>query len=200
MHKHRTIFLAYSTLDGFIEDPDGRGGTPNGGWMFRHGPEVVAGDKFRLGPILSTGVMLLGRKTWQLFSQIWPGRSDDFSMAMNHIPKLVATRTLTDLSAWKSSSRMKGDLLEVVDRQKVDRDIIITGSASVVHALAQQDLVDEYRIIVLPTILGRGTRLFEIESTPRDLRLVAAEKSGAGVFLRYERPAATAPMTGRLEA
>ena len=200
MQKHRTIFLAYSTLDGFIEDPDGRGGTPNGGWMFRHGPEVVAGDKFRLGPILSTGVMLLGRKTWQLFSQIWPGRSDDFSMAMNRIPKLVATRTLTDFSAWKSSSRVEGDLLEVVDRQKVARDVIITGSASVVHALAQQDLVDEYRIIVLPTILGRGARLFEIESTPRDLRLVAAEKSGAGVFLRYERAAATGLMTGGLEA
>jgi dihydrofolate reductase len=200
MQKHRTIFLAYSTLDGFIEDPDGRGGTPNGGWMFRHGPEVVAGDKFRLGPILSTGVMLLGRKTWQLFSQIWPGRSDDFSMAMNRIPKLVATRTLTDFSAWKSSSRVEGDLLEVVDRQKVARDVIITGSASVVHALAQRDLVDEYRIIVLPTILGRGARLFEIESTPRDLRLVAAEKSGAGVFLRYERAAATGLMTGGLEA
>ena len=94
----QTIVLAFSTLDGIIEDPDGSQRTPRGGWAFRDGP--VAPDHFRLGPKLDTGVLLLGRKTWELFSHIWPGRTDDFSLAMNRMPKLVASRTRTDLSAW----------------------------------------------------------------------------------------------------
>ena len=65
---YRTIVIAFSTLDGVVEDPDGRDGTPNGGWAFRHGAEAVAGDKFKLGTILETGVLLMGRKTWQAFS------------------------------------------------------------------------------------------------------------------------------------
>ena len=60
----RTIVIAFSTVDGITEDPDGRDGTPNGGWAFRHGPEAVAGDKFKLGRVLESAVLLLGRKTW----------------------------------------------------------------------------------------------------------------------------------------
>jgi dihydrofolate reductase len=188
---HRVTVIAFSTLDGFIQDPDGRGGTPNGGWAFRHGPEAVAGDKFMLGNLFNTGVLVLGRKTWQLFSQIWPGRSDDFSAAMNRIPKLVVSRTLTDFGAWQNSSRMNGDLLDAVQKQKADRDVIITGSASVVHALAGQDRVDEYRILVFPAILGGGTRLFEADSALAHLRLASVEKRGAAAMLRYERTAIT---------
>jgi dihydrofolate reductase len=66
------VVIAFITLDGVVSDPDGSGGTPAGGWAFRHGPEAVAGDKFRLGRTLDDGVMLLGRTTWQLFSWIWP--------------------------------------------------------------------------------------------------------------------------------
>jgi dihydrofolate reductase len=188
---HRVIVIAFSTLDGFMQDPDGRGGTPNGGWAFRHGPEAVAGDKFELGDLLGTGVLVLGRKTWELFSRIWPGRSDDFSAAMNRIPKLVVSRTRTDFSAWKNSSPMSGDLLDAVQRQKADRDVIITGSASVIHALAGQDRVDEYRVLVFPAILGGGTRLFDGDSALAHLRLTSVEKRGAAAMLRYERSAVT---------
>ena len=97
MNRTRTIAIAFSTLDGVIEDPDGRDGTPNGGWAFRHGPEAVAGDKFRLGSLFDSGVLLMGRKTWQQFSRLWPSRTDDFSAAMNRIPKLVVSRTVCDL-------------------------------------------------------------------------------------------------------
>lgn len=186
---HRTIVIAFTTLDGFTQDPDGRGGTPHGGWMFRHGPEAVTGDKFRLGPLFDTGVLLLGRKTWQLFAGLWPTRSDDFSRSMNRIPKRVASRTQADFSAWQNSSRIEGELFEAIEQQKQSRDVIITGSASVVHELIQRDRVDEYRILVLPTILGTGTRLFESGFAPRDLRLTSVEKSGAGALLRYERTA-----------
>jgi len=188
---HRTIVIEFSTLDGVIQDPDGSEGTPIGGWAFRHGPDAVAGDKFRLGPLFDSGVMLLGRKTWELFSRIWPNRSDPFSMAMNRIPKLVATRTLTDFGAWQRSSRIDGDLVETVEEQKAKRDVIIAGSASVIHALAKRDRVDEYRILVFPTIAGSGTRLFEGGAVARDLRLASVEKSGNAVLSRYERAAAT---------
>jgi dihydrofolate reductase len=191
MNTHRTLVILFSSLDGFMQDPDGRDGTPNGGWAFRHGPEAVAGDKFGLGPIFNSGVMILGRKTWESFSRLWPSRTDDFSAAMNRIPKLVATRSLTDLSAWRNSSRIQADLFDTIEKQKAERDVVITGSASVIHSLARQDRVDEYRLLILPTILGSGTRIFETGSVPLHLRLVSAEQKGAGVLLRYEREAVT---------
>jgi len=191
MSTHRTIVITFTSLDGVMQDPDGRDGTPYGGWAFRHGPEAVAGDKFGLRPILDTGVMIYGRKTWEAFARIWPTRSDDFSTAMNRMPKLVATHTRTDLGAWKNSCRIEGDLLDEVEKQKAHRDVVIVGSASVVHALARHDRVDEYRIKIFPTIAGSGTRLFETGGAPRHLRMVAVEKSGAAALFRFERACAT---------
>jgi len=191
MNTHRTIVITFSTLDGVTQDPDGRDGTPIGGWLFRHGPEAVAGDKFELGPILKTGVFVYGRKTWQAFSQLWPTRSDDFSAAMNQSTKLVATRTLTDVSGWHNSTRLEGDPLAAIETHKAERDVVIIGSASLVRELVRQDRVDEYRISILPTVVGSGTRLFEGLAAPRDMRLVSVEKKGAAALLRYERAAAT---------
>ncbi len=184
---NRTIVIAFSTVDGIVEDPDGTDGTPNGGWAFRHGPEAVAGDKFKLGPVLESGVLLLGRKTWQHFSHLWPNRTDDFSTAMNQIPKLVVSHGGMDLSAWENSSLISGDLLDAVVEQKKDRDIVVVGSASIVHSLAERDLVDEYRILVFPDLVGRGTRLFTAETSPTRLRQVSIETAGPVVLLRYER-------------
>jgi dihydrofolate reductase len=181
----QTIVIAFSSLDGIIEDPDGRGGTPDGGWAFRDGPPPP--DHFRLGPKLDTGVLLLGRKTWELFSRIWPGRTDDFSLAMNRMPKLVASRTRTDLSAWQNSSLMSGELLDAIEQIKADRDVIITGSASIVHALTEHDRVDEYRILFFPTALGSGTPLFSPKAAPVQLRLESVEASGSAILARYAR-------------
>jgi dihydrofolate reductase len=180
-----TIVLAFMTLDGIIEDPDGSGRTPYGGWAFR-GP--VAPDPFRLGPKLDTGVLLLGRKTWELLSLAGQGLTDDFSRAMNRMPKLVASRTRTaDLSAWGNSSLMSGELLDTVERNQADRDVIVMGSASVVHALAEHDRVDEYRILIFPTAVGDGTPLFSHKTTPAQLRLLSAEASGPAILARYGR-------------
>jgi dihydrofolate reductase len=181
----QTIVLAFSTLDGFIEDPDGRGGTSDGGWAFRDGPPPP--DHFLLGTKLDTGVMLLGRKTWEMFSSIWPGRTGYFALALNRMPKLVASRTLTDLSAWENSSLMSGELFDAVEKAKADRDVIIAGSISIVRALAEYDLVDEYRILSFPTALGSGTPLFSPRSAPVQLRLLSAETRGSGILARYER-------------
>jgi dihydrofolate reductase len=181
------IVIEFITLDGVVSDPDGSAGTPTGGWAFRHGPETVAGDKFRLGSVLDDGVMLLGRTTWQLFSRLWPARDDPFSVRMNAVPKLVATRTLTDVSAWANSRIIDGDLVETVQRER--RDVIITGSLSVVRTLMAEDLVDEYRLLTFPTVLGDGERLFAAGAEPQYLECVSAEPAGAAVLARYRRAA-----------
>jgi dihydrofolate reductase len=181
------IVIEFITLDGIVSDPDGSDGTAAGGWAFRHGPEAVAGDKFRLGSVLDDGVLLLGRKTWQKFSRIWPGRDDPFSARMNAVPKLVASGTLTDASAWAHSEVVGGDPLDAVRGER--RDVIITGSLSIVHRLIAGDLVDEYRLLSLPTILGAGERLFPGGGPPVHLECLSAERSGAAVLARYGRAA-----------
>jgi dihydrofolate reductase len=184
---NRVIVIEFVTLDGVVEDPDGSAGTSAGGWAFRHGPQAVAGDKFKLGSRLDTGALLLGRETWQLFSTLWPSRSDEFSTRMNTAPKWVASRTLTDVSAWNNSTVVGGELTTEVRRLRSERDVIVIGSTSVVHALMDHDLVDEYRLLVFPTVLGVGRRLFTGPAGARDLRLVSVEQSGAAALMCYEK-------------
>jgi dihydrofolate reductase len=181
------IVIQFITLDGMVSDPDGSAGTPTGGWAFRHGPETVAGDKFRLGRVLDDGVLLLGRTTWQLFAGLWPGRDDPFSARMNAVPKLVASRTLTDTSPWANSRLLDGDLVEAVKQER--RDVVVTGSLSVVHTLMADDLIDEYRLLAFPTILGAGRRLFPAGEPPVYLETRSVERAGATVLTRYGRAA-----------
>jgi dihydrofolate reductase len=184
---NRVIVIQFITIDGVIEDPDGSGGSPDGGWAFRFGREAVAGDKFKLGPRLDTGALLFGRETWQLFAKLYPGRSDKFSTQLNTAPKWVASRTLDDVSAWNNSRLIEGELTEAVQRLRDERDVIVIGSTSVVHTLMERDLVDEYRLLVFPAVLGRGGRLFTGHTPVSDLRLISAEPSGAAALLRYEK-------------
>lgn len=181
----RVIVIEFVTIDGVMQDPDGREGFAQGGWAFRYGPQAVAGDKFRLGEVLETGTLVLGRRTWQLFARIWPSRDDDFSRTMNAIPKLVATRSLEDVGEWQNSAILRGDLADEVRARKQARDVVVAGSASVARALMEHDLVDEYRLLVFPLVLGEGTRLFPGGTAPIDLRLVSAEVSGAAALLVY---------------
>src|SRR5207249_12308312 len=100
-------------------------------------------------------------------------------------PKLVASRTLSDASAWANSRPIDGGLVETVRHER--RDVIITGSLTVVQALMVEDLVDEYRLLTFPTILGTGQRLFPAGGPPAYLECVSAERSGAAVLTRYRR-------------
>jgi dihydrofolate reductase len=184
---NRITVIEFITLDGVVEDPDGRGGMPGGGWAFRHGPAAVAGDKFRLGARLDTGALLLGRQTWQQFARLWPARTDEFSARMNKAPKWVATRTLTDVSAWNNSAVITGELTGEVQRLRRDQDVIVIGSTSVVHALMAHDLIDEYRLLVFPAVLGTGRRLFTSPAGAGDLSLVSAEQHGPAALLCYQR-------------
>jgi dihydrofolate reductase len=179
------IVIQFITLDGIVTDPDGSDGTPGGGWAFRHGPETVAGDKFQLGSVLDEGVMLFGRKTWELFARIWPGRDTPFAARLNAVPKLVASRTLTDTSAFQHSKVIDGDPVAAVRAEP--RDVIVTGSLSVVRALQARDLVDEYRLLTFPTILSTGEHLFPAGGPPGHLECRSAGQTGPAVLARYVR-------------
>jgi dihydrofolate reductase len=146
----------------------------------------VAGDKFRLGEVMDSGVLLLGRKTWQHFAELWPRRSDDFSTRMNRMSKQVVSRSLEQVDEWSNSELLGGDLIDAACRLKQTRDVVVAGSASVAHALMRHDLVDEFRLLVFPCVLGNGARLFE-EGLP-DLALAGVEQSGAAALLTYRRP------------
>ena len=185
----RVIVIEFVSLDGVTQDPDGSEGTSQGGWAFRFGPEAVAGDKFNLGEALDTGTLLLGRRTWELFAKIWPGRDDEFSAKLNAMPKLVASRSLDQATGWQNSAVLEGDLVTTVRERKRARDIIVSGSASVVRTLMANDLVDEYRLLVFPLVLGSGERLFPDGTRPADLALTSAQAAGPAVRLIFTRPA-----------
>ncbi|MFJ9896185.1 dihydrofolate reductase family protein [Streptomyces sp. NPDC091280] len=179
--------IQFTTLDGVVSDPDGSDGTPYGGWLLRYGRAEIEGDRFRLAGLLDEGVLLLGCGTWEAFARLWPGREGPFADRMNAVAKRVASRTLTDVSAWANSTVLDGDLLDAVKREQ--REVIVMGSLSVVRTLMAQDLVDEYRLITFPTVLGAGERLFAPDGPAAHLECLEVEKPGATVFARYGRAA-----------
>ena len=184
---NRLIVIEFMSLDGVIQDPDGNEGFRHGGWAFRYGPEPVTGDPFALSEVLGTGALLLGRRTWEMFAKIWPGRDDPFSAQMNAMPKLVVSRSLEQAAEWKNSTVLQGDLAAAVQEGKRTHDIMVMGCASVVRTLMARDLVDEYRLMVFPLVIGAGTRLFPDGTAPADLTLVSAGTRGAAARLIYTR-------------
>lgn len=108
-------------------------------------------------------------------------------MRMNAVPKLIVSRSLTDASAWANSRVIDGSLIDAVKRE--ERDVIITGSLSVVRALMAEELVDEYRLLTFPTVLGTGQRLFPDDGPRADLECLSVERAGAAVLVQYRRTA-----------
>ncbi|MFU8873135.1 dihydrofolate reductase family protein [Micromonospora sp. SL4-19] len=182
------IVIQFSTLDGVVSDPDGRWGTGHGGWAFRYGPGPVSDDKFRLGARMEQGVQLYGRRTWEHFARLWPRRDGDFARLMNAVAKRVATRTGIDATAWSNSAAIDGDPVAWVTDERTRRDIVVIGSLRLVHALAAADLVDEYRLITFPTVVGEGDRLFAA-GIPADFRFTVVEPADAATLtvLRRDR-------------
>jgi dihydrofolate reductase len=184
----QVIVVEFVTLDGVVEDPDGSAGLEQGGWAFHAGPDVFAGDKFALGPIMESGVLLLGRSTWEMFAERWPTRSGGFADAMNAATKVVVANQRPDLERWANSSLLDGDLVEEVAKMAVDRDVVVVGSISVAHQLVAADAVDEYRLLTIPIAVGEGggAQLF---TAPVALQLDAVESPIPGTVLaHYSRP------------
>lgn len=183
-NTYKVIVAEFTTVDGVAGDPDGSWGEPGGGWALRQGPQVFAGDKFRLGPSMANGSLLFGRRTWQLFSQRWPQRTGDFPDAINGARKFVVSNTLTAVGEWSNSILLTGNLPAAVEDLRVTGDVVVIGSVPVAQQLASAHLVDEYRLLVLPSVVGRGRRLFT-DGHDADLRLESADIVESGVLLRY---------------
>ena len=136
---------------------------------------------------MGSEALLLGRVTYEGFAEAWPSRSGGFADKFNSMPKYVVSTTLKD-PEWNNSTVIDGDVAEGLAelKQRVDGDILVNGSVQLVQALAEHDLVDEYRLMVFPTILGAGKRLFGETSDAAALRLVDAKPAGETLILIYE--------------
>jgi dihydrofolate reductase len=171
-----------------MEDPGGAENFRHGGWSFAisRGDE---GDKFKLDEALSAEALLLGRVTYEGFAEAWPSREGEFADKFNTMPKYVVSSTLED-PEWNNTTVLKGDIAEEVEklRQEQDGDIVVHGSARLVQALIEHDLVDELRLMVYPVVLGTGKRLFGETREKKTLRLVDSKVVGDGVLIAvYER-------------
>ena len=186
----KVVVSEFITLDGVIEDPGGAEGTPFGGWSFRFPAEE--GQQFKYEELMASDVQLMGRVTYEEFAQAWPAMEEvagDFGAKMNTMPKVVVSTTLTN-AEWKNSIVADGDLPTTVAslKDQYDGDILVPGSALLIESLREHDLVDEYRLMVYPVVLGQGKKLFQEGSTPVDLALIETRKAGPDVQLLIYRP------------
>lgn len=160
----RIVVSEFVSVDGVMEDPGGSEGTRNAGWTFRF-DRGKDGDRFKLDETLDAEALLLGRVTYQGFAAAWPTIEDPvgFATKMNAMPKYVVSNTLADSDAgWNNSTVVRGDAVAEVSalKARVAGDLLVAGSASLVQLLAEHGLVDEFRLMVFPIILGGGKRLF----------------------------------------
>ena len=184
----RIVVSQFVTLDGVMEDPGGSEGMERGGWAFQFN-RGEDGDKFKLDEVMESTALLLGRKTYEGFAAAWPSRDGEFADKFNTMPKYVVSSTLKD-PEWTNTTVLEGDLSEHVARLKEahEGDIVVHGSASLVQALVENDLVDTMHLMVFPVVLGDGKRLFGPTSDKKRLRLADSKTVGDGVLiLTYER-------------
>jgi dihydrofolate reductase len=181
----RIVVSEFVTLDGIMEDPGGSEGTAQGGWAFRfdRGPE---GDRYKLDEVLDAEVMLLGRVTYEGFAAAWPSYEDEagFAAKMNGMPKYVLSSSLTE-AGWQNSTIVRGEAAAEAAKLKaqIGGTILVAGSMTLVHALQDADLIDEYRLMVFPTVLGSGKRLFRDGARPSGMQLVEARAAGATAIM-----------------
>ena len=198
----RIILSDFISLDGVVQAPGGReedtdGGFRNGGWS------MPFFDEEAMGPVLDevmgqTEALLFGRRTWEVMATAWPDRAGDpFADRMNEIPKYVASRTLTEdeaSSRWTNTTLIGGDdaigEIRRIREGGGDAAIQVMGSASLARDLVASDLVDEYRLMLEPVILGGGKSIFPADGAARPLELVSVQQASTGVLICAYRPAA----------
>jgi dihydrofolate reductase len=193
----RIVISDFMSLDGVVQAPGGReedtdAGFAHGGWSMRYF------DPDAMGPVLGevmerTDALLFGRRTWQTMAAAWPARAGDpFADRMNEIRKYVASRTLSqeDLDWTNSTLLPADDVIGAVGRLRAEAggDIQVMGSSSLARTLISNDLVDEYRLMIEPVVLGGGKRLFPDDGRSRPLELVSTTTSGTGVHICTYRP------------
>ena len=190
----RVIVSEFVLLDGVMEDPGGAEGFEHGGWAFQtdRGDE---GDKFKFDELAAADALLLGRKTYEAFTASWPQMEEqtgEYGAWMNGYPKHVATRTLEEPLEWNISTLIEGDVAEGVSKlkQQDGKDILVFGSGELARTLMEHDLIDEYRLMVFPIVVGNGKRLFGDTEETKAMELVNTKQVGLdGVLILTYRPA-----------
>jgi dihydrofolate reductase len=180
----RIVLTEFMSLDGVMEEP---------AWTFQfdRGPE---GDRFKYDELFACDALLLGRVTYQGFAEAWPRMgTDDFGVRMNTIRKYVVSTTMTDAeAAWGETTVIRGDVVAEISKLKAQPggSLLVEGSSRLARTLIQHGLVDEYRLMVFPIILGGGKRLFPDElGEAATLTLTSATTAGSGVLLLTYQPA-----------
>jgi dihydrofolate reductase len=177
------------SLDGVIEDPDGQEGFTHGGWFGQFGGKDLEGwRRVETDEALQCEAILLGRKSDEWFATRWLDRSGEWAHRLNSLPKYVVSSTLKE-PKWSNSTLLTGDVIKEVSKlkQEIDGDILIYASYQLVRALIEHGLVDEFRLVIFPVVLGVGERLFGEASDKTPLRLVRTQTIGEGLpLLTYE--------------
>jgi dihydrofolate reductase len=180
--SRKLVVSVYSSLDGVVQDPVGMENSGLGNWVgpFNRGPE---GDTIMQEELWAADIVLLGRTTYQGFAPVWPTIDDPagFARKLNAMRKYVASNTLHE-ATWTNTSVLSGDVIGAVRDLKAEDggDIVIYGSAGLVHSLLPHGLVDKVHILTFPTVLGRGTRLFPAGYTSV-LNLADVKRLGSGI-------------------
>ncbi len=179
----RVIVSEFVALDGVMEDP---------GWTFQFSGEEQ--DKVKFDELSASDALLLGRVTYEGFAAAWPQMEEqtgEYGAWMNGYPKYVVSTTLEEPLEWNNSTLIKENVAEEVSRlkQQPGKDILIFGSGDLVNTLMRHDLIDEYRLMVFPVVVGSGKRLFRDGSDTKALRLVETKTFGSGVVVLSYQPA-----------
>jgi dihydrofolate reductase len=185
----KLVVTEFVSLDGVFEDPGGAEDYEHGGWTFEY-DRGDDGNQFKLDELMDADVQLLGRVTYEGFAEAWPSREGPFADKLNNDPKYVVSTTLKD-PEWQNTTVIAGNAAEEISKLKEQTDggILVSGSGTLVATLLEANLVDELRLMVFPTVLGRGRRLFPDGIDRLKLKLVEARTVGSdGVQVQiYQR-------------
>jgi dihydrofolate reductase len=193
----RVIVQEWMTLDGVVQAPgapdeDTRGGFKYGGWHLPYFEDLSM--KWVVENLNAAGGFLLGRRTYEGFAQHWPNASEEeqpLAEPLNRKPKYVASTTLADPLEWENSRVLRGDAAESVAALKREDgdDLLVIGSTKFLQALIASDLIDEFRLMIDPLVVGGGSRLFPDDGIKRPLRLVDSEVTTTGAIVETLVPA-----------
>ena len=180
----RVVLTEFISLDGVMEEPRWT-------FQFERGPD---GMKFKADELFASEALLLGRVTYQGFAQAWPSMgTDEFGKRMNSIPKYVVSSTLTEAEAsWGPTTVLRGDVVPEITKLKdtPGGDLLVEGSCRLARTLIRHGLVDEYRFMLFPIMLGSGKHLFPEEMNEQArLSLTEAKPDRDGVMLLRYQPA-----------
>jgi dihydrofolate reductase len=187
----KVIVDEFMTLDGVVQSPgyadeDTSGGFEHGGWHMRYLEDTS--NKWIVEGIEDASGFLLGRRTYEIFAAYWPNAGEEdqvIARPLNTLPKYVASTTLREPLEWQNSSLLGDDVAEAVAALKREQggNLHVIGSTQLVQTLIEHDLVDEFRVMIDPVLVGGGKRLFEDDGMLRELRLADSQVTESGAIL-----------------